>query len=104
VFRIFRKFERMVRACGPVALIPQKTRAVFMVRVRFAGVSPRRSYLLCSFALPRRCNDPRFVKIEAYARHFVGHTLRVDTPEQLDAQVQRWLREAYTVGAQETFL
>jgi hypothetical protein len=29
VRRIFDKFAKMVRACGPVHMIPQKTRVVF---------------------------------------------------------------------------
>ncbi|MGH9972245.1 MAG: hypothetical protein ACREBG_31245 [Pyrinomonadaceae bacterium] len=48
----------MVRACGPVRTIPQKTRVVFQVRVRFAGCYPRKSHLLCGFALPRRVTIP----------------------------------------------
>ena len=85
-------------------MIPQKTRVVFQVRVRFAGAYPRKSHFLAGFALPYRANDPRFVKIEAYAPHFQGHTLRVASKSDLDEQVQHWLREAYKVGAQESFL
>jgi hypothetical protein len=101
VFRIFKKYERMVRACGPVTMIPQKTRVVFLVRVRHAGAYPRKNHLLCSFALPYRCEDPRFVKIEQYSPHFVGHYLRVNSEDQLDARVQKWLMESYAVGTQE---
>ena len=100
VLPLFRKFAKMVRACGPVRMIPQKTRVVFQVRVRFAGAYPRKSYLLCGFALPYRSADPRFVKIENYAPHFQGHLLRVASEADLDGQVQRWLHEAYKVGAQ----
>jgi hypothetical protein len=104
VFRIFKKYEKMVRACGPVTMIPQKTRVVFMVRVRHAGAYPRKNHLLCSFALPRRCNDPRFVKIEEYAPHFIGHYLPVYSLDELDKQVQGWLRESYAVGTREVLL
>jgi hypothetical protein len=101
VARAFRKFEKMIRACGPVTMIPQKTRVVFMVRVRYAGAYPRKNSLLCSFALARHVEDPRFIRIEHYAPHFIGHTMRIDSEDQLDAQVQRWLKEAYRVGTQE---
>lgn len=100
VFRCFRKFARMVRACGPVRMIPQKTRIVFQVRVRYAGVYPRKSHLVCGFALPRRVNDSRFFKITPYAPHFIGHLFRVQSEKDLDGKVQRWLREAYGVGEQ----
>ena len=100
VFELYKKFARLVRKCGPVHVIPQKTRLVFQVRVRFAGCYPRKSYLVCSLALPRKLDSPRFVKIEEYARHFVGHQFRVSSPAELDVEVQGWLRESYEVGAQ----
>ena len=36
-FKTFQKFKRMEESCGPATMIPQKTRVVFMVRMRFAG-------------------------------------------------------------------
>lgn len=99
--KLFRKFARMVRACGPVRMIPQKSQVVFMVRVRFVGAYPRKSHLLCGFALPKRVENSKFVKIESYAKHFHGHLMEIRSEKELDAQVQRWLRVAYRVGRQE---
>jgi hypothetical protein len=45
VFKLYLKFKRMVEGCGPVTMIPQKTRLVFMVRMRFAGFTVRKSGL-----------------------------------------------------------
>lgn len=94
----------MVRACGPVRMIPQKTRIVFQARVRFAGCYPRKSHLLCGLALAHRLDTPRIIKIEEYARHFISHQFRVYSKEDLDAEVQGWLRESYDVGAQKWLL
>ncbi len=41
VFRIYEKFAKMVQACGPVTIIPQKTRVTFQVRMRFVSLYPR---------------------------------------------------------------
>lgn len=101
VLKLFRRFARMVRACGPVRMIPQKSRVVFQVRVRFAGCYPRKSHLICSVALPRRVESPRFIKITKYGAHFIGHQFRIHAEDELDAEVQGWLRESYLVGAQE---
>lgn len=90
----------MVRACGPVRIYPQKSRIVCQVRGRFAGATPRKSYLLVSFALTRKLNNPRFVKIEKYAAHWYGHQMRIKSEKELEADLQRWLREAYAVGEQ----
>jgi hypothetical protein len=101
VRRAFRKLTRMVRVCGPVTMIPQKTRVVFMVRTRFVAVYPRKRAMEIGIELAHRHPDPRFHRIETYSRHMHGHYLRVEDEKQLDAQVQRWLREAYMVGAQK---
>jgi len=102
VLSLFRKYARLVRRCGPVRVIPQKTRAVFQVRVRFAGCYPRKSHLLCAVALRRRLdNNPRIVKIEKFTPQFIGNYFRVYSEEDLDAEVQSWLWESYHVGAQK---
>jgi hypothetical protein len=101
VLKLFRKFARMVRACGPVRTIPQRSRVVFQVRVRFAGCYPRKSHLLCSIALPRKLNSRRIVKINEYAPHFISHQFRIHSAEECDAEIQSWLRESYDVGAQK---
>lgn len=90
----------MVRACGPVTTIPQKTRVVFQVRVRFAGCYPRKKHLVCAIALREKLKHHRFIKTEAFGPHFVGHYFIVASPEDLDEEVQAWLRQSYRVGAQ----
>lgn len=102
VRRIYLKLARMVRACGPVRVIPQKTRLVFVTRVRFVGVYPRKRFLEIGIELPKRNPDPRFHKIETYTRRMHGHYLRIEHESQLDAQVQHWLRCSYMVGKQDT--
>lgn len=90
----------MVRACGPVHMIPQKTRVVFQARMRFAGVMPRKSHLICHFVLPRKIDSERFYKIETFNPRCHVHCLRVSEEADLDGDVARWLKEAYQVGQQ----
>lgn len=104
VFELYRKFKRMVERCGPVIEIPQKTRLVFMVRMRFAGFTVRKSGLRVGLILTRRlAADPRLVKVEEFAPHSIGHYFEIERPAQLDASMQRWIREAYDSGAQKGF-
>ena len=100
VIQAFRKLAAMVRECGPVTVVPQKTRVVFQLRVRSLGCVPRRSYLLCTFEFTRRKPHPRFRKVTTYARLWHGHELRVDSREELDGEVRGWIRESYAVGEQ----
>ncbi|HLE62220.1 MAG TPA: hypothetical protein VI750_03725 [Pyrinomonadaceae bacterium] len=50
---------------------------------------------------PRASHEPtrKSFRVE-YASHFIGHEFRVYSEDELDAEVQAWLREAYKVGAQ----
>lgn len=100
VRKAFRKLARMVRAWGPVRMIPQKTRLVFMTRVRFVAVYPRKRSLEIGIELPERHPSPRFHKIESYTKKMHGHYLRIHDESQLDAEVERWLRRSYLLGAQ----
>ena len=100
VLKTFRKFEKLVRECGPVRMIPQKTRVVFQVRMRFAGATPRKSHLICHFILAHKSDSERFEKIQTFGPHCHAHYLRINSKEELDNQVARWLKEAYTVGQQ----
>ncbi|MGZ5021207.1 MAG: DUF5655 domain-containing protein [Chthoniobacterales bacterium] len=100
VAQFFQEFALMVRACGPVHMIPQKTRVVFQARMRFAGAMSRKSHLICHFILPRRIESDRFYKIETFTPRCHAHYLRVIESSDLDVEVSRWLKEAYEVGQQ----
>jgi hypothetical protein len=100
VLKIFQEYARMVRACGNVHMIPQKTRVVFQARMRFAGATPRKSYLICHFILPRRIDNDRFDRIETFSPRCHAHYLRVEDEGELDNDVARWLQKAYAVGQQ----
>ena len=100
VRRVLRKLTKTVRACGPVRIIPQKTRLVFTTRVRFLAVYPRKHALELGIELPERDPHPRFHKIESYTKRMHGHYLRIDDESQLDAQLRQWLRRSYRLGEQ----
>ena len=99
--QLFERFRAMVESCGPVKLLPYRDKVGFMVRVRFAGARPRKDWLEIGFCLPRRIESPRFQKIETIDPNAHAHLLRITEPDQLDAEVAAWLREAYAVGCQQ---
>jgi hypothetical protein len=104
VFTLFQKFRSMVKACGPSMMIPQKTRVVFMVRMRFAGATVRKTNLRVHLILERLLPaDPRFDKTETFSPRSHAHYFRIDRATQLDATFQRWVREAYDSGTQKHF-
>ena len=93
--------RRAVAACGPVIVVPEKTRIAFQVRMSFAQVSPRRRWLDGHVVLARRFAHPRFRRIETISPRNHVHHFRIVTADDIDAELIGWLREAYAVGAQE---
>ncbi len=95
---LFQGFAGVLRRCGLVRIVPDKTRIAFQARMRFAGVTVRRNCLEAGFPLPRRIEHPRFRQILSASpgRHY--HYLRISSPAELDREVRAWLREAYRAG------
>jgi hypothetical protein len=98
---LFREFVKLARRCGPLLVIPQKTRIAFQVRMSFAAVSLRTDHLAGHVVLARRLENPRFTTIETISARNHVHSFRFHSPDELDAEVLGWLREAYLVGQQE---
>lgn len=98
---LFDAFVARVGECGPFELAPTKTGVGLMVRVRFAGVKRvSERGMTCGFWLKRRIESPRFSKVELIPPRDYIYTLRITSPDELDAEVLDWLREAYEVGEQ----
>lgn len=104
VFQLFQRFRRMVMDCGRATMIPQKTRVVFMVRMRFAGAMVRKSHLRISLILERPLPpDPRLVETLAAAPRCYAHYFKIERADQLDASIAALVREAYDSGTQKNF-
>jgi len=97
---LFRAFAKLVRTCGPVRIIPEKTRIAFQVRMSFAVVSLRRERIVGHVVLARHLENPRFTKVERFSPRNHVHTFSLHSIEEMDAEVLAWLREAYLVGQQ----
>jgi len=97
---LFRKFAKLVKLCGPVRVVPEKTRIAFQVRMSFAAVSLRRDRIVGHVVLARRLENRRFTKIETISPRNHVHCFCFRAHEELDREVLGWLREAYRVGQQ----
>ena len=98
---LFNAVRRAIKACGPVIVIPEKTRIAFQVRMSFAQVTPRKHSIDGHVVLARRLEHPRFRRIETFSPRNHVHHFRLVSPAEVDAEFSAWLREAYAVGAQE---
>jgi hypothetical protein len=85
-------------------MIPQKSRVVFTVRMRFVNVTVRKSYLRVGLILERLLTaDARLVETQSFGPRCHVHYFRIERARQLDASMAALLREAYDSGTQKNF-
>ena len=101
VRELFEALTRMIKRCGPVKVLPEKTRIAFQVRMSFIAVSVRKNYLVGHFVFARRVEHPRFLRIETFSPRNHLHAFRLESLAQLDDEFAAWIREAYAVGEQK---
>jgi hypothetical protein len=99
--RLYDRFLRLIRANGPVTVIPQKTRIALMTRVRFAAAMPKRRWLDAHLWLTRRAAHPCLRRIDAVGPRALIHHFRFTSLDEFDAPLADLVREAYAVGGQE---
>jgi hypothetical protein len=104
VRQLFDALASMIRKCGPVKVLPEKTRIAFQVRMSFIAVQVRRNYLIGHFVFARRVEHPRFTRVETFSPRNHLHAFRIDKLADLDDQFAAWTREAYAVGEQRHLL
>src|SRR5262249_47635520 len=100
VLAAFERLRRMIERCGRVVMIPQKTRVVFMTRMRFAAVYPQKSSLRLGLILRRAARHRSLDKIDTYGPNSIGNYFRINSAADLDPSLQRLLREGYERGNQ----
>jgi hypothetical protein len=98
------EFVKLVKRCGRVRVVPEKTRIAFQVRMSFAAVSLRRDRIVGHVVLARRLENPRFMKIEYISLRNHVHSFCFCSSEEVDREVLGWPREAYGVGQQRHLL
>jgi hypothetical protein len=91
----------VVSACGPVTVLPERTRIALQVRMSFAAFTARRRWLDGHVVLAHRLDSPRFRRVEEYSPRNVLHAFRLTGPADVDDEVRGWLAEAYLVGRQD---
>jgi hypothetical protein len=89
------------KECGSLTVYAQKTRVVFMVRVRFGGVVVRKHWLNLALWLTRRIEHPKLDRVETFGPGSYGHRFRLTDPHEVDAELRTLICEAYAVGRQE---
>jgi len=65
----------------------------------FAGVHPRKTGILLNLRTAAPLDSPRVRKTERLSRSRYFNEVLVESPEDVDAQLLAWLRDAYALSA-----
>jgi hypothetical protein len=101
VREIFDRYVEVIEACGPVEVIPQKTRIAIQADVRCAGAVIRKKGLLAKLWLTRRVAHPTLQRVEKYGPRSYGHQFRLDSVDDIDSTFRGLVGESYSVGLRE---
>jgi len=63
-----------------------------------AGVATHKNYLLLEFKTNYEIKDARVDKSEQISRNRFHHRVKLTTPDAIDAQVLKWLKDAYDLS------
>ena len=97
----FDRLREVIEACGAVEMIPQKTRVVFLARMRFAAAMPRAKWLDGHLNLAQRSADARFFKVVRYGPATYTHSFRAHDASFFDTSFAALVWESYIRGRQE---
>jgi hypothetical protein len=97
---LYRAFVRHARACGPLKVLPEKTRIAFQVRMSFAAVHLGRAGLRGHLVLSKRTPDRHFWRIDTISARNHVHHFQLHSVAELDRGFDALLRAAYAVGEQ----
>lgn len=101
VRRLYARFVALVARCGPVTILPQRSRVAFQVRMRFAAVMPQATCLKGHLVLAEPVQSACFERVESFSVRNHVHVFRLDSEAQFTREFAAWVRKAYKVGCQE---
>ncbi|MEU4689965.1 DUF5655 domain-containing protein [Actinoplanes sp. NPDC023714] len=102
---IYRAVREVVESLGAAEVRVGKSQIAFRRRKGFAYVWRPGKYLksdvpaVLSFGLPSELHSPRFKEVAHPAARVWMHHLELREPGQVDAEVRRWLAEAFAKAA-----
>ena len=94
-------YERLLEALhtiGPFQEEPKKTSLHLVHRVGFAGVHPRKSYLILNLRTDHPIESQRIFKTEQVSKSRFHNEVKLASPGDVDEELLGWLKDAYMLG------
>jgi hypothetical protein len=96
---IYKRLIEIATRFGPVREEPKKTSIHLVNRTTFAGVATRKDSLILTVKAASDLAHPRIIKHEQTSANRWHLDFRLESPEQLDSEIESWLRDAFVRAA-----
>ena len=99
VTNMYNRFVDLVKAIGPVSILPTQSRIDFQARTIFASVYFKLESLEIQLVLPTIVQDARIIRVDTIGTDKYAHNIMIDSLDDYDARFNIWLQEAYDLGS-----
>lgn len=87
-----------LKTFGPINESPKQTSIHLEKNSGFAGVHPRKSAFNLEFRTDYKIDDPRITRTQQLSTRRFEHTVKIQTPDDVDEQLLKWLKDAYDLS------
>ena len=95
---IYERILQESRKFGTVSEEPKKTSIHLVNKSAFAGIATRKSALVLNIKSAAPIRHARIVKIEQLSASRFHQEVRLTSPDDVDAVLVGWLKEAYAIS------
>ncbi len=97
--KLYASLLEALQSVGPFEIEVKKTSIHLVRKSAFAGVAPRKQYLLLTIKASEPIESSRIFKSEQASKHRWHLETRIASAEEIDAELLGWLRESYEISA-----
>ena len=94
---LYKKLLRALKPLGPFEEQMKKTSIHLARKSAFAGIHPRKEYLILTVKADGPLKSPRVFKSEQVSKSRWHHEVKLAMPKDIDAELLGWLRAAYAL-------
>jgi uncharacterized protein DUF5655 len=95
---LYDQLVSLLKTFGPVEEDPKKTSIHLNRKSALAGVETRRNNFLLTIKSDHPIKSPRVEKVEKISSKRFYHKVRISSPDDFDAELTTWLKEAYILS------
>lgn len=95
---IYDQLLAMAEEFGPVEQDPKRTSIHLNRETAFAGVAVRKGHIVLTIKSDRPIKNRRVFKSEQASAKRFHHEIKLSAIEELDAELQKWLKAAYDLS------